>query len=65
VFSGTAAVIVSVAASVFGLFAIGAGITLMTGRNLFFSGGRQMLFGMAAAALTFVIGRLIGVSLAG
>lgn len=63
--SGMPAVIVSVVASVLGLFVIGAGITLMTGRSLLFSGGRQVLFGMAAAALTFGIGRLIGVSLEG
>jgi hypothetical protein len=29
------------------------------------SGARQVLFGLAAAGLTFAIGRLIGVSLAG
>jgi hypothetical protein len=36
---------------------------LMTGRNVFYSGARQVLVGMAAAALTFGVGRLIGVSL--
>jgi VIT1/CCC1 family predicted Fe2+/Mn2+ transporter len=65
ILSGMAAVVASVLASLAGLFVIGAGITLMTGRNVLFSGGRQVLFGMAAAALTFGIGRLIGASLAG
>jgi VIT1/CCC1 family predicted Fe2+/Mn2+ transporter len=32
---------------------------------VFFSGTRQVLFGLVAAALTFGIGRLIGVTLAG
>ena len=63
--SGMSAVLASVIASVIGLFLIGAGITLLTGRSVLFSGGRQVLFGMAAAALTFGIGRLIGVSIAG
>jgi VIT1/CCC1 family predicted Fe2+/Mn2+ transporter len=37
----------------------------MTGRGVFFSGGRQMLFGHAAAGVTFGIGKLMGVSLGG
>lgn len=62
---GTAAVVVSVALSTVGLFAIGAGITLFTGRSVAYSGARQVGFGLAAAALTYGIGALIGVSLAG
>jgi VIT1/CCC1 family predicted Fe2+/Mn2+ transporter len=45
------------------LFGIGAAITLFTGRNVWFSGFRQVLFGLIAAAITFGIGSLIGVSL--
>ncbi|MCW5848474.1 MAG: VIT1/CCC1 transporter family protein [Anaerolineae bacterium] len=63
--SGLRAIGVSVLLSALGLFVIGAGITLMTGRSLLFSGARQVLFGLAAAALTFGIGRLIGVSIGG
>jgi VIT1/CCC1 family predicted Fe2+/Mn2+ transporter len=63
--SGSQAVLVSSVLSAVGLFIIGAGITLFTGRNLLYSGIRQVLFGLAAAAITFGIGRLIGVSLAG
>jgi VIT1/CCC1 family predicted Fe2+/Mn2+ transporter len=62
---GTAAVLASVAVSAVALFGIGAAITLMTGRGVLFSGARQLLFGLAAAALTYGVGRLIGVSLAG
>ena len=47
------------------LFAVGAGITLLTGRGVLFSGARQVLFGLAAAGLTFGSGRLIGVPLSG
>ena len=63
--SGLPAIAVSVLVSALGLFVIGAGITLMTGRSVLFSGMRQVLFGLVAAALTFGIGRLIGVSIGG
>jgi VIT1/CCC1 family predicted Fe2+/Mn2+ transporter len=63
--SGQTAVWTSIVASGILLFGIGAGITLMTGRSVLYSGMRQVLFGLAAAALTFGVGRLIGVSLAG
>jgi hypothetical protein len=42
-----------------------ATITLFTGRSVLSSGVRQMAFGLAAAAVTYLIGRLIGVSLGG
>jgi VIT1/CCC1 family predicted Fe2+/Mn2+ transporter len=61
--SGQPAVIASLIASGFGLFGIGASITLLTGRTVWFSGSRQVAVGFGAAALTFLVGRLIGVSL--
>jgi VIT1/CCC1 family predicted Fe2+/Mn2+ transporter len=63
--TGYTAIIVCVIASAFGLFLIGAAITLFTGKNIWYSGFRQVLFGLAAAAITFGIGKLIGVSIAG
>jgi VIT1/CCC1 family predicted Fe2+/Mn2+ transporter len=60
--SGTLAIIMSLIISAIGLFIIGAAITLMTGRSVWFSGTRQVLVGIAAAALTYGIGKLIGVS---
>lgn len=63
--SGLPAVVISLIASAVGLFAIGAAITLFTGRSVWFSGSRQVLFGLAAAAITYGIGWLIGVSVAG
>lgn len=62
---GVKAIILSTVFSALGLFLIGAAITLFTGKNVWFSGFRQVFFGLAAAALTFGIGKLIGVSLAG
>jgi len=63
--SGLPAVGLSVALSTLGLFGIGAAITLLTGRSVWYSGMRQVLVGLAAAAITFGIGRLIGISLGG
>lgn len=60
--SGTRAIVISVSASAVGLFIIGAAITLFTGRNVWYSGFRQVLFGLAAAAISFGIGKLIGVN---
>ena len=45
------------------LFAIGAAITLFTGRSAWISGGRQTALGLAAAGLTFGLGSLLGTSL--
>jgi len=63
--SGPTAVLASVAVSSVGLFAIGSAITLLTGRSVLSSGMRQLLFGLTAAALTYGVGRLLGVSLGG
>jgi hypothetical protein len=63
--AGPLAIAASALLSAAGLFVIGAGITLSTGRSVFFSGARQVHFGLAAAGLTYGIGRVIGESLAG
>ena len=63
--SGSIAIIVGIASSCVALFAIGAGTSLFTGRGVVFSGLRQIGIGLGAAAITFGIGRLIGVSLGG
>jgi vacuolar iron transporter family protein len=63
--SGTTAIVISVISSTAGLFLIGSAITLFTGKTIWFSGFRQVIFGLMAAAITFGIGKLIGVSLAG
>jgi VIT1/CCC1 family predicted Fe2+/Mn2+ transporter len=59
------AVLLSAGLSTIGLFVIGASITLFTGKNVWYSGFRQVLFGLMAAAITFGIGKLIGVSILG
>jgi VIT1/CCC1 family predicted Fe2+/Mn2+ transporter len=51
----------AVALSGIALFGVGAGVSLFTGRGTLFSGGRQLAIGAIAAAVTFTIGKLIGV----
>jgi VIT1/CCC1 family predicted Fe2+/Mn2+ transporter len=60
---GRAAFVAGVAASAVALFAIGVGTSLFTGRNALFSGTRQTAIGLTAAAITYGIGQLVGVSL--
>jgi VIT1/CCC1 family predicted Fe2+/Mn2+ transporter len=61
--SGIGAVGLSVALSTLALFGIGALITLMTGRSVLYSGMRQVVVGLAAAALTYGVGLLIGTAM--
>jgi VIT1/CCC1 family predicted Fe2+/Mn2+ transporter len=62
---GGAAIILSLVLSGLVMFAIGAGTTLFTGRGLLFSGTRQLAIGIGAAAITFGLGRVLGVALGG
>ena len=58
--SGLVAVGASIGLSIVGLFTIGAGITLTTGAPLWKASGRQIVMGVAAALITFGLGRLVG-----
>ncbi len=60
--SSTLHIIISLVLSGLGLFSVGAALSIFTGRSVLFSGGRQLLIGAAAAAVTFVLGSAIGVS---
>ena len=55
----------SLALSLVALFAVGAGVSLLTGRGALFSGARQVAIGAAAAAVTYAVGSIIGVSVGG
>lgn len=61
---GLAAVALSVALALTALFIVGALVSLLTGRGLLFSGFRQVGIGGAAALVTYIVGSLIGVSVA-
>jgi VIT1/CCC1 family predicted Fe2+/Mn2+ transporter len=58
--TGTAAVLGSLIASGIALGLIGAGTSIFTGRSVLFSGSRQLMVGLAAAGITYGVGRLIG-----
>ena len=58
--AGLTAVAVSIGLSIVGLGLIGAGITLTTGSPLWKASGRQIIMGVAAALITFGLGRLVG-----
>jgi VIT1/CCC1 family predicted Fe2+/Mn2+ transporter len=62
--SGLWAIVAATVMSGVALFALGSAITLMTGKHPIVAGLRQLGFGMAAAAVTFGIGALLGTSLA-
>ncbi len=62
---GPTAIVASLAAGGVGLLAIGAAITLFTGRPVWTSALRQLLLGFAAAGVTYGLGRLLGVAIAG
>jgi len=61
---GQAAFLASLGLSLGALFAVGAGVSLLTGRGVLYSGFRQVALGAAAAAVTYAVGRAIGVSVA-
>jgi VIT1/CCC1 family predicted Fe2+/Mn2+ transporter len=56
---------VSAAVCGLSLFVVGALLSIFTGRNMAYSGLRMVVIGALAAIVTFVIGRLLGVSVAG
>lgn len=62
---GAGAAVGSLIASTLGLAAIGAGTSLFTGRTAAFSAFRQIAIGLIAAAITFGIGSIAGVTIGG
>ena len=63
--NGTPAMVTSLVLGALALFLTGAAITLLTGKNVWYSGLRQVLIGLVAAGLVFGVGKLIGVSIGG
>jgi vacuolar iron transporter family protein len=60
---GTATIVLSIGLSLVAMFGVGAAVSLLTGRSALFSGARQVAIGIAAATVTFLVGRVIGVSI--
>lgn len=61
--SAQPALVAAAALSGLALFALGAGITRLTGTNPIRSGLRQLAFGASAAAITYGIGVVVGTAL--
>ena len=60
---GTEAIVTAVALTSVALFAVGAALSLFTGRNAWLGGLRMLGIGSAAGAGTFIIGKALGVTL--
>ena len=60
--SGTAIVVASIALALLAMFGVGGAVSLLTGKSFLRAGLRQVVVGLAAAAVTYGVGRLIGVS---
>jgi len=56
---GMTILLISLGLSLVALFAVGAGVSLLTGRSLAFSGARQLGIGLAAAIVTYLIGWIL------
>jgi vacuolar iron transporter family protein len=63
--SGTLALVLSAVLSSLGLLGVGAAITLFTGRSPIYGALRMLAIGAVAATVTYIVGRLIGVGVAG
>jgi VIT1/CCC1 family predicted Fe2+/Mn2+ transporter len=62
---GAPAMVAALVVASVALFLVGAGVSLLTGRGAMFSGVRQVAIGAVAAAVTFAVGSVIGVQVAG
>ena len=63
--NGRAAFFTSAAVCGLGLLVVGALISMFTGRNMVYSALRMVGIGAIAAAITFVVGTLLGVTVGG
>ena len=60
---GSASLSAAIAMTAVALFAVGATLSLFTGRSAFISGLRMLVIGAAAGGVTFLVGKLLGISL--
>ena len=60
--AGGGAVAVSATISGAALFGVGAAMSYLTGRNAIFSGARMLALGATAATITYVVGKILDVS---
>jgi len=62
--TGTTSLMAAIVATAIALFAVGATLSLFTGRSAFWSGARMLAIGAAAGGVTYLVGSLLGVTLA-
>ena len=61
--AGAASLAAAVAATGIALFVVGATLSLFTGRSALAGGARMLAIGAAAGGFTYLIGKLLGVTL--
>jgi VIT1/CCC1 family predicted Fe2+/Mn2+ transporter len=61
--SGAKSMMIAITLTAVALFAVGATLSLFTGRNAWWSGARMLGIGAAAGAVTYLIGKMLGVTL--
>ena len=58
--SGQTAFVGAIVVALIALFAVGAAVSIVTGKSMLYSGIRQVAIGAAAAAVTYAVGKVIG-----
>jgi VIT1/CCC1 family predicted Fe2+/Mn2+ transporter len=61
--AGAHALPIAIAITAVSLFAVGALLSLYTGRNALYSGARMLMLGALAGGVTFAVGKLAGITL--
>jgi len=61
-FSGLTAFILAIALALVGMIVVGGVVGKQSGRGVLFSASRQVLWGAGAAAVTYLVGSLVGVN---
>lgn len=54
--------VLAISLALIGMVVVGGIVGRLSGRGVLFSAGRQLLWGVGAALVTFVIGRIVGIS---
>ena len=62
---GSSAFLASALLSCLALFGVGALLSIFSARGALFSGARMLAIGLSASAVTYIVGSLLGVSVAG
>lgn len=60
--STTIPLVLAISLALVGMVVVGGIVGRLSGRGVLFSAGRQLLWGVGAALVTFVIGRIVGIS---